>query len=150
MNDTSPVVWIVCFFGALIPLVLLGGTSVAVWRRLARTYPDLPFTPEATFSAISGHIGGTYCDAYFRVDVGLPGLRISTWSLLRRLLPSFAIPWSHITSCTPTRHYFSSVGARIELVGWPLPLYFWPRGWRDEKFPTLIQTAWHERTTNVA
>jgi hypothetical protein len=152
MNDTPPAVWVVCICGALIPVVLLGGTSVAAWRRLARSYPDSPFTAEATFPHVSGHIGGTYGSGEncFRVDVGLPGLRISTFSFLGWLLPPFLIPWSKITSCTLARHYFSPVGARFELAGWPEPFHLWVRLWRDEKFPEVVQTMWREHGARVS
>ena len=152
MNETSPAVWVVCFFGAFIPLALLGGASVAAWRRLARAYPDVPFAAETSFRSISGHIGGTYGDGNncFRVDIGLPGLRISAWSFLRRLLPSFVVPWSRITSCRLARYYFSPVGARIDLAGWPYPIFLWTRRWRDEQFPGLIQTLGPKRTTKPA
>lgn len=148
MNDTSPAVWIVCIMGALTPLILFSGASVAEWRRLARTYPDLPFTAEATFRLVSGRVGGTYVEAYncFRVEVGAPGLRVSTWTFLRRLLPSFVIPWARMNSCTQARYYFSPLGVRIELAGWPQPIFLWTRLWRDEQFPRLIEALWREYT----
>jgi len=149
MSSTHPAVWVFGASGALIPLVLLGGSSLLAWRRLAHTYPDQHFAVETTFRAISGQVGGTYgtVKGGFRIDIGNAGLRISTWPLLRRLLPPFMIPWSEITACSRERYYFSPCGVRLDLAQWAQPIHLWNRGWRDGGILDLIQTRWEERAT---
>ncbi len=147
MTNSSAPVWIVCIFGALIPLTLFIGATLAAWRRLIRDYPDSPFPAEATFRSIAGHIGGTYLDVYnpLRIEVGQPGIRISPWSPLSRFLPPFMVPWSRITSCEKVRTFFLINGIRIVVKGWPAPIFLKSRLWREERFEGLVETAWQER-----
>ena len=151
MSGYHPVVFFVGIVGILLPLMLLGGPSLATWRRLARVYPDRQFAVDRTFQAISGQVGGTFgvVERCLRVDVGNEGVRISTWPIFRRLLPPFMIPWSEITRCADARYYFSPEGARLDLAHWPQPIHLWPRLWRDENLPSLLQERWHEHTTKV-
>ncbi|MHA3775208.1 hypothetical protein ACXR0O_27100 [Verrucomicrobiota bacterium sgz303538] len=95
MNTVHPAVWILSILGLMLPLVLLGGPSIAAWRSLSRKYPDRPFPVDSTFRSVSGQIGGTYgvVERCLRVDLGDEGLRISTWRVLQRLLPPFTIPY---------------------------------------------------------
>ncbi|WP_207910753.1 hypothetical protein [Chthoniobacter flavus] len=150
MNDTQPAVWVVSGLGALIPLVLLGGTYIAAWRRLARTYPASPVDRENMFYGVSGHIGGTYgaVGCCIRVGLSCEGLRISMGPQF--LLPAIMVPWSDITSCERARYYFSPVGIRIAIARWPEPIHFWSRLWRHEGLPQQIQTLWHEHAPKVA
>ena len=150
MNNPEPATLVLGALGVLIPVVLLGGTSVAAWRRLARTFPDSPVAPERTYRGISGQIGGTYgaVEGCLRVGLSRGGLRISMWP--RFLWPPFTIPWPAITSCERARYYFSPAGIRIAIAGWPAPIHLWPRLWRHEKLPDEIQSLWNEHARKAA
>lgn len=139
---------IIGIVAALLAVVLLGSPSLAAWRQLARIYPDRRFAVNFTFRAVSGHVGGTLgaVQGCLRVEVGEAGLRISTWPLLRRLLPPVMLPWSEVIACSLDRYYLSPQAARLDLARWPQPIYLWPRLWRDEHLPNLLQNRWHERT----
>jgi hypothetical protein len=94
---------------------------------LARMFPDKAFAPSRVFSSTSGYFGrgiGGYRNC-ISLAIGLSGLRLSIFPLFRAFHPPMVIPWQQVAGCTRTRFLGLREGVRLDIVGWPRPVYLY-------------------------
>jgi hypothetical protein len=112
----------------LLVLAVSGTISfVGGWFFLARMFPDRAFAASHLFSSTSGYFGRVI-GGYGRcvsLAVSSSGLRLSIFPLFRAFHPPIVIPWQQVVGCTRTRFLGLREGVRLNIVGWPRPIYLY-------------------------
>jgi hypothetical protein len=113
---------------ALLVLAISGTISlVGGWFLLARKFPDRPFVASQVFSSTSGYFGRVIGGYRNCISVGANtfGLRLSIFPLFRILHPPMVLPWSQVADCARARFLGLREGVRLDIAGWPRPIYLY-------------------------
>jgi hypothetical protein len=112
----------------LLVLAISGTISfLGGWFFLARMFPDSAFAASRVFSSTSGYFGRVIGGYRMCVSVGVSssGFRLSIFPLFRAFHPPMVIPWPQVAGCARTRFLGLREGVRLDIVGWPRPIYLY-------------------------
>jgi hypothetical protein len=146
MND-QPSAWVqfvLIASGAVAFLGLLHLPMIVRWHKVARLYPDGPFTAERVYQGVSGSLTGAVRGCSHHLAVGKQGIRLFGILPLQRFCPPILIPWKAIYSLQgKPSTFFGSDSLLIEVSGAPMALGF-SFLWRHGNAISVIQQYWEE------
>lgn len=144
--NVRPATWVefaLIVSGLAVFLALISLPRIVWWRRMARLYPDGPFTVERIFYSVNGLNRGNW----HHLALGKQGLRLFAILPLRRLCPAILIPWEaiHLLSGKPSS--FGCDSLFIKVNGAPTALSF-EFLWHHGKALLLIQQYWERNRSD--
>ena len=150
MND-HPSDWVqfaLVAVGLTLFFAVLSLPMIVWWRKMARLYPDGPFTAKHTWYSVSGSLGQPTARGYsHHLAVGKEGLRLFAILPLRWPCPPILVPWDAIHLLQGKPSSFGCDSLCIEISGVPVALCF-SFLWRHGKAISVIQQYREERRSD--
>jgi len=126
-------------------LALLFLPMIVCWRKIARLYPDGPFTAERVYYSVTWNFGRAAARGYpHHLALGKQGLRLFAIRPFRRLCPPILIPWEAVYNLQGKPSSFGCDSLFIEISGVPFSALCFQFLWRHGKAISLIQRYWEE------